>query len=85
MSNVHLRSNIWRGQAGCIPPFRCRSAPLADFTQWEPFGGQPAWLKTAGTGLFIVYNRVQGIGTLTGPLGHSLYLRFTRQVNVFGG
>ena len=43
------------------------------------------WLNTAGTGLFIVYNEVQGIETLTGPLGRSVYLKFTRQVNVFGG
>ncbi len=43
------------------------------------------WLNTAGTGLFIVYNEVQGIESLTGPLGRSLYLKFTRQVNVFGG
>ncbi|MDE2874907.1 MAG: DUF5916 domain-containing protein [Gemmatimonadota bacterium] len=43
------------------------------------------WLNTAGTGLFLVYNEVQGIEDLTGPLGRSLYLKFTRQVNVFGG
>jgi len=43
------------------------------------------WLNTAGTGLFLVYNDVQGIEDLTGPLGRSLYLKFTRQVNVFGG
>ncbi|MYE16677.1 MAG: carbohydrate binding family 9 domain-containing protein [Gemmatimonadetes bacterium] len=43
------------------------------------------WLNTAGTGLFIVYNEVQGIETLTGPLGRSVYLKFTRQLNVFGG
>ena len=42
------------------------------------------WLNTAGTGLFIVYNEVQGLEDLTGPLGRSLYLKFTRQVNVFG-
>ena len=43
------------------------------------------WLNTAGTGLFIVYNEVQGLEDLTGPLGRSVYLKFTRQVNVFGG
>ncbi len=43
------------------------------------------WLNTAGTGLFIVYNEVQGIGDLTGPLGRSVFLKFTRQMNVFGG
>ena len=43
------------------------------------------WLNTAGTGLFIVYNEVQGIEDLTGPLGRSLYLKFTRQVNLSGG
>lgn len=43
------------------------------------------WLNTAGTGLFLVYNEVQGIEDPTGPLGRSLHLKFTRQVNVFGG
>ena len=43
------------------------------------------WLNTAGTGLFLVYNEGQGIEDPTGPLGRSLYLKFTRQVNVFGG
>ncbi len=43
------------------------------------------WLNTAGTGLFIVYNEVQGIEALTGPLGRSLHLKFTRQLNVLGG
>ncbi len=28
---------------------------------------------------------VQGLDDLTGPLGRSLYLNFTRQVNVSGG
>ena len=42
------------------------------------------WLNTAGTGLFIVYNEVQGIESLTGPLGRSLFIKFTRQFNVFG-
>ncbi|MEZ4417652.1 MAG: DUF5916 domain-containing protein [Gemmatimonadota bacterium] len=43
------------------------------------------WLNTAGTGLFIVYNDVQGIDDLSGPLGRSLILKFTRQFNVMGG
>ena len=43
------------------------------------------WLNTAGTGLFIVYNEVQGLESLTGPLGRSVYLKFTRQVNLLGG
>ena len=42
------------------------------------------WLNTAGTGLFIVYNEVQGVESLTGPLGRSLFIKFTRQFNVFG-
>ena len=42
------------------------------------------WLNTAGTGLFIVYNEVQGIESLTGPLGRSLFIKFTRQFNLFG-
>ncbi|MEZ4423685.1 MAG: DUF5916 domain-containing protein [Gemmatimonadota bacterium] len=43
------------------------------------------WLNTAGTGLFIVYNDVQGVDGLQGPLGRSLILKFTRQFNVLGG
>jgi hypothetical protein len=42
------------------------------------------WLNTAGTGLFIVYNDVQGFDTLMGPQGRSLFVKFTRQFNVFG-
>ncbi len=42
------------------------------------------WLNTAGTGLFVVYNDVQGIGDITGPVGRSLFLKFTRQINLFG-
>ncbi|MGI9628617.1 MAG: DUF5916 domain-containing protein [Longimicrobiales bacterium] len=42
------------------------------------------WLNTAGTGLFIVYNEVQGIESLTGPLGRSLFIKFTRQFNLTG-
>jgi hypothetical protein len=43
------------------------------------------WLNTAGTGLFIVYNDIQGVDTLDGPLGRSLIVKFTRQINVLGG
>ena len=43
------------------------------------------WLNTAGTGLFIVYNEIQGIDQLDGPLGRSLILKYTRQFNVLGG
>lgn len=42
------------------------------------------WLNTAGTGLFIVYNEVQGIESLSGPLGRSLFIKFTRQFNLLG-
>ena len=42
------------------------------------------WLNTAGTGLFIVYNEVQGIEDLVGPQGRSLILKFTRQFSVLG-
>ncbi len=42
------------------------------------------WLNTAGTGLFIVYNDVQGFDTLNGPQGRSLFVKYTRQFNVFG-
>ena len=43
------------------------------------------WLNTAGTGLFMVYNEIQGIDQLDGPLGRSLTLKYTRQFNVLGG
>ncbi len=43
------------------------------------------WLNTAGTGLFIVYNEIQGIDQLDGPLGRALTLKYTRQFNVLGG
>ncbi len=43
------------------------------------------WLNTAGTGLFIVYNDIQGVDALDGPLGRSLIVKFTRQLNVLGG
>jgi len=42
------------------------------------------WLNTAGTGLFIVYNETQGIEDLSGPLGRSLIIKFTRQFNLLG-
>lgn len=42
------------------------------------------WLNTAGTGLFVVFNSVHGIEELTGPVGRSVFLKFTRQLNVFG-
>ena len=43
------------------------------------------WLNTAGTGLFIVYNDIQGIDQLDGPLGRSFIVKFTRQLSVLGG
>jgi hypothetical protein len=43
------------------------------------------WLNTAGTGFFIVYNEIQGIDELDGPLGRSLILKYTKQFNVLGG
>ena len=43
------------------------------------------WLNTAGTGLFIVYNEIQGVDELNGPLGRSLTMKYTRQFNVLGG
>lgn len=43
------------------------------------------WLSTAGTGLFIVYNDVEGIQDLSGPQGRSLIVKFSRQFNILGG
>ena len=55
------------------------------------------WLNTAGTGLFIVYNNVQGFDFPVGlnpdggrfvehgPLARSIIVKFTRQFNVLGG
>ena len=55
------------------------------------------WLNTAGTGLFIVYNDVQGFDFPTGlnpdggrfvesgTLARSFIVKFTRQFNVLGG
>ncbi|MBT8335857.1 MAG: carbohydrate binding family 9 domain-containing protein, partial [Gemmatimonadetes bacterium] len=42
------------------------------------------WLDTAGTGLFIVYNDVQGFDTLQGPQARSLIIKYTRQFDLFG-
>ena len=42
------------------------------------------WLNTAGTGLFFVYNDVQGFDTFTGPQGRSVFIKYTHQINVFG-
>ena len=42
------------------------------------------WLNTAGTGLFVVYNDVQGIDDLAGPVGRSVFVKFTRQLSVLG-
>jgi hypothetical protein len=42
------------------------------------------WLNTAGTGLFIVYNDVQGFDTLIGPQGRSVFIKYTHQLNLFG-
>jgi len=42
------------------------------------------WLNTAGTGFFLVYNEIQGIDQLDGPLGRSLTLKYARQFNVLG-
>jgi hypothetical protein len=45
------------------------------------------WLSTAGTGLFIVYNDVQesyDFGRLEGPTARSLFIKYTKQFNLFG-
>ena len=47
------------------------------------------WLNTAGTGLFIVYNDIQGFedvvkGMTIGHLGRSLTVKYNRQLNVLG-
>ncbi len=42
------------------------------------------WLDTAGTGLFIVYNDVQGFDTLMGTQGRSFFIKYTRQFNLLG-
>ncbi|MCY3599390.1 MAG: hypothetical protein OXN85_05425, partial [Gemmatimonadetes bacterium] len=57
------------------------STQLDTFSANVRFG----WLNTAGTGLFIVYNDIQGIQDLHGPQGRSLVVKFSRQFNVLGG
>ena len=57
------------------------STQLDTFSANVRFG----WLNTAGTGLFIVYNDIQGIHDLHGPQGRSLIVKFSRQFNVLGG
>ncbi len=45
------------------------------------------WLSTAGTGLFIVYNDVQesyDFSRLEGPMARSLFIKYTKQFNLFG-
>jgi hypothetical protein len=43
-----------------------------------------AWLETAGTGLFVVYNQANGLGDLARdtPLNRSLVVKFTRTFDV---
>ena len=41
-------------------------------------------LNTAGTGLIVVYNEVQGFDTLLCPLVRALFIKYTRQFNVAG-
>ena len=46
-----------------------------------------AWLSTAGTGLFIVYNdgeTADGFFRWTAPQSHSLVVKFTRQLGTGG-
>ncbi len=40
------------------------------------------WLGTAGTGLFVVYNDAQGVGSLEGPLSRSLVVKYSRQFSL---
>jgi len=45
-----------------------------------------AWLNTAGTGLYVVYNEAQeatSFSRLTQPLHRGLTVKYTRQVRVF--
>ena len=44
-----------------------------------------AWLGTAGTGLFVVYNQADGVNALSGPINRSLILKYSRQFTVWGG
>ncbi len=42
-----------------------------------------AWLNTAGTGLFVVYNDTEGIGDLLlGPQNRTFIVKYTRQFDV---
>jgi hypothetical protein len=43
-----------------------------------------AWLGTAGTGLFVVYNHADGVDALSGPINRSLTLKYSRQFTVWG-
>ena len=46
------------------------------------------WLNTAGTGLFVVFNNLENLGTLSatqlpeGPLERAFLVKFTRQLNL---
>jgi hypothetical protein len=42
-----------------------------------------AWLNTAGTGLFIVYNDTEGLGDLLiGPQNRTFIVKYTRQFDI---
>ncbi|MDX1396016.1 MAG: DUF5916 domain-containing protein [Gemmatimonadota bacterium] len=43
------------------------------------------WLNTAGTGLFVVFNSVEGIQDLDGNLSRSFIVKYTHQFNILGG
>ena len=43
-----------------------------------------AWLGTAGTGLFVVYNHADGVDALSGPINRSLTLKYSRQFTAWG-
>ncbi len=76
----------------CVPLIQ-RSSQIDAWSANLRFG----WLNTAGTGLFIVYNNVQGFDfhdglnpngghfVESGPLARSFIVKFTRQFNVLGG
>jgi hypothetical protein len=42
-------------------------------------------LNTAGTGLFVVFNSVEGIQDLDGNLSRSFIVKYTHQINILGG
>ena len=42
-------------------------------------------LNTAGTGLFVVFNSVEGIQDLDGNLSRSFIVKYTHQLNILGG